>query len=331
MCIKGRYFFSDSSDVPAPRPFQKPWLSLASQVALLASRGLIVNDPAAAEGFLSHVNYYRFSGYCLAFETGRHRFRADATFEAIRRSYLFDLSLRDLLSEALEVVEVDVRTAMAHRLGEQYGAFGHVSASNFYSLPVRTQVVAASKASQFQHPLWLKRLRGEAARSKELFVKHFGNNYIEFPDLPIWIVTEVMTFGSLSRLFEGLKKPDKKAIAGRYGVQPHILESWLHHLVYIRNLCAHHARIWDRIWSISPMIPAGKSWEIEGRAGKGHLASTLYILSKLVRRCATFEPFATEWKLRVEELLGVPPEIPDSLFHMGLNDPLSGNALWKSL
>jgi hypothetical protein len=58
---------------PPPRkPFKKRWLSYAEQVALLQSRGLIVADPAKAADFLKHLNYYRFSGYCLAFEQARH-------------------------------------------------------------------------------------------------------------------------------------------------------------------------------------------------------------------------------------------------------------------
>src|SRR5690606_4469614 len=125
--------------------------------------------------FLSHLNYYRFSGYCLAFESQRHPFNGTTTFEDVVAAYHFDLILRDLLTEALEVVEVDLRAAIAYTFGQQNGAFGHVDPTNFFR--------------QFKHKQWLDGLRHEATRSRELFIQHFQRTYDEFPDLPVWIVT----------------------------------------------------------------------------------------------------------------------------------------------
>lgn len=76
-----------TSQQPLRACYQKPWLSYAQQLERLKDRGLIVADLAAAERFLSHLNYYRFSGYCLAFETQRHRFADGATFEQIVAAY----------------------------------------------------------------------------------------------------------------------------------------------------------------------------------------------------------------------------------------------------
>jgi len=92
------------SSRPSKLAFAKPWLSCLDQVALLQSRGLVIRDPAAAAHFLSHVNYYRFSGYCLAFEQARHHFLPGVTFEQVRASYDFDRVLRDLVTEALELI-----------------------------------------------------------------------------------------------------------------------------------------------------------------------------------------------------------------------------------
>ena len=140
-------------------PFSRPWLSCAAQVQVLQQRGLTVADPQAAEQFLSHLNYYRFSGYCLAFELQRHNFNGGTTFEDVVSAYQFDLTLRDLLTEALEVVEVDLRAAIAYEFGQRSGAFGHTTPANFYG--------------QFNHTDWLDGLRKEAGRSSELFVQHF--------------------------------------------------------------------------------------------------------------------------------------------------------------
>ena len=103
------------SQQPPPNlpPYKKPWLSYPDQIVRLIQRGLSVPDAADAERFLTHVNYYRLSGYCLAFEQQRHTFFSGVTFDDIASAYAFDVVLRDLLTEALEVIEIDVRTCLA--------------------------------------------------------------------------------------------------------------------------------------------------------------------------------------------------------------------------
>jgi len=141
----------------------------------------------------------------------------------------FDRALRDLFTESLELIELDLRTVIAYPFGETYGPFGHTHPSHFY---IRTE-----------YPDWLVKLRGEAKRSRELFIDHDKVTYQEFPDLPIWVATEVMSFGALSRLLPAMAKSDRKRIASRYRLQPLTLASGVHHLVYVRNLCAHHSRL----------------------------------------------------------------------------------------
>jgi abortive infection bacteriophage resistance protein len=121
------------SSGPPPRvPYTKPWLSVADQLKKLESRGLLVTDRADAEIFLRHINYYRFTGYCVAFENPRHVFPAGVTFDHVKASCQFDASLRDLFNEALEIIEIDLRTVVAHYFGNSYGAFGHTDPASFH-------------------------------------------------------------------------------------------------------------------------------------------------------------------------------------------------------
>jgi abortive infection bacteriophage resistance protein len=274
---------------PSPKiAYTKPWQSYADQIKLLAQRGLVVTDIQAAEQFLSHLNYYRFSGYCLAFEVKRHEFIPGTTFEQIVQAYEFDLTLRDLVTEALEVVEVDIRATVAYVFGQRHEAFGHVGPASFFS--------------HFNHRDWLERLRDEVQRSSELFVKHFAQTYTEFPDLPVWIATEVMSFGSLSKMVHGMLKRDQKEIAMRYRMQPHILQSWMHHLVYVRNLCAHHSRLWDRVWSIKPELPAGRDWQPPALLSNNRLFSTLLLLRHWMKCLPAIRDFVSRWQVRVAPL-----------------------------
>jgi abortive infection bacteriophage resistance protein len=314
-------------------PYSKPWLSYNAQLKQLQSRGLVVPDEPAAIAFLSHVNYYRLSGYCLAFEDGsRHTFLPGTTFSSIRNAYTFDFRLRDLLSEALEVVEVDFRTAVAHHFGKVHGAFGHTQPANFFQARPRSSgnPGSAPRGFRFQHAEWLTNLRTEIERSKETFVAHFRQTYSNFPDLPIWVATEIMSFGTLSKMCAGMSAPDKRAVAQRYGLQPTTLASWIHHLSVIRNLCAHHARVWDRLWSVRPELPAGHAWRPPHLSGNGRLGATLLILNHLLRRCPAAGAFPREWHNRVSELLTTPPATPVALRQMGITPEWFAGPLWSA-
>lgn len=306
-------------------PFNKPWQSCADQLNRLESRGLVVADRAAAEAFLSHVNYYRFSGYVLAFEQTRHSLVPGTTFGQVQGAYEFDRVLRNLVTEALEVVEVDARTAIAYHFGMQYGAFGHTDASNFFRPPPSQH---ATKPREFKHVNWMDSVTREANRSKERFVEHYKSTYLDFPKLPVWMVTEVMSFGSLSRMYQGMLATDQRAVAKRYGVQPRFLESWLHHLVYVRNVCAHHSRLWDRGWAIKPDLPPLEAWLPPLMPGNDHTYVSLVILRRLLGRCSAIAPFDVDWKHRVEVHLAHPPEAPNALGRMGLAPNWDSNPLW---
>ena len=300
------------------KTYDKPWLSIHDQLQKLKSYGLTVGDEGAACAFLQHINYYRFSGYGLAFETVRHCFHADTTFEQIREAYCFDRALRDLVTEALEIIELDLRATVAFIFGRNHQPFGHIEPDNFFKT--------------FTHSMWLDKLHEETDRSDELFIEHYKETYIEFPELPIWVATEIMSFGALSRMYSGMIRQDQKDIAFRYHLQPDILQSWIHHLVYTRNLCAHHARLWDRKWSISPDRPPGKDWQPPLLPNSSRLFASLLVQGKLLYHCPAEKPFMHDWRKRVETLLDTQtPAVPDAAARMGLPPDWKKHPFWICL
>lgn len=297
------------------QPYGKPWLSHADQLRQLVARGLVVDDQASAEAFLAHVNYYRLSGYCLAFEQSRHEFADGCTFADVRAAYEFDLGLRDIVTDALEILEVDFRATIAHEFGRTYGPFGHVSPSAFFKT--------------FKHGEWLAKVRSEADRSRESFVDHFRTRYVEFPDLPIWIATEAMSFGALSFMFAGMTRRDEQPIAARYRLQPFELAAALHHLVYVRNLCAHHSRLWDRAWSIKPVIPRGKAWQPPWLPRGDRLFASLLLQFHLLKHCRGVQADVAGWRDRVRRHLDSPPPVPDACRRMGMPREWRDHPVWK--
>ena len=308
-----------SSGIPARTAYAKPWLSVADQVTKLEARGLQVNNRPDAESFLRHVNYYRFAGYCLAFEQPRHQFPAGVTFDQIKHAHNFDVTLRDLFNEALEIIEVDLCTSVAHYFGQKYGAFGHTVPANFHR----------RFDYKISHADWLRKLHEEADRSKELFVQHFRRKYTQYPDLPVWAVTEVMTFGSMSRMIRAMHKHDRQNIASQYGVPAKVLFALALHLNYVRNLCAHHSRLWDRKWSIKPELPRSPDWQGANRVSNDRLFSTLLLMRKLMQRSTQVAPEAQQWKGRVETLLDTPPAVPNPSAVMGLTNNWKNHPVWK--
>jgi abortive infection bacteriophage resistance protein len=209
---------------------------------------------------------------------------------------------------------VDIRSAVAHLFGEKHGAFGHTDPTQFYH--------------RFKHREWLDRLREEAERSSELFVTHFKQTYSDFPDLPVWIATEVMSFGALSTMFAGMLKADQRMIALRYRLQARVLASWMHHLVYVRNLCAHHARLWDRVWTIKPELPVSKDWQPPHLPGNNRLFSTLLMLRHFLKQTSAVQAFASQWQARVARHLASPPTSPNPLGSMGLTIRWNQHPVW---
>ena len=219
--------------------YRKPPLTFQQQVELLKSRRLVVDDEAKALEFLQSVNYYQLSAYFLPFQSQKDVFDPGTRFDDIIRLHEFDARLRLLITEMLTWIEISARTQIAYRLSHRYGPFGYLDCRNFYI--------------RFNHLGWLRKVRECIARSHETFVKHFQDKYPSKTDLPIWMVCETISFGQVSQLFRGMSKHDRQAIAqAHFRVDQMVLVSWLHALVYVRNLCAHHSRIWNRTLAIRP-------------------------------------------------------------------------------
>lgn len=94
----------------------------------------------------------------------------------------------------------------------------------------------------------LTSLQGEIDRSKEDFISHYQKNYNDPPFPPAWMSLEVVSMGLLSKMFKNLIfGEEKKAILSHFGLKKiDILENWMLCFSTLRNICAHHSRVWNR-------------------------------------------------------------------------------------
>ena len=250
------------------RPFTKPATTYAEQTALLQQRGMVIDNLAEAEFYLQHLNYYRLGAYWLPFEAdhGTHCFLPGTRFSDVLNLYIFDRELRLLILDAIERIEVSVRSQWAYQMAHQHGTHAHLDKT-------------------LAHKLWhwqtnFEMLEKEVNRSDEPFIQHLQRTYSEALP-PIWAACEVMSLGLLSRWYGNLKPmPTRRAIANTYGVDQRVMESWLHHLTFIRNTCAHHSRLWNREFTITPELPRNKPAQLAGEfsGGSRKLYNTLVIL-----------------------------------------------------
>ncbi|TCO24550.1 abortive infection bacteriophage resistance protein [Kribbella steppae] len=231
--------------------YTKPHLSFADQVSLLKSRGLIIDDEAEAEHLLSVIGYYRLSGYWYSYRRqlgGAQRddlFAEGASFRQVVRLYNADRRLKLAVLDAIGRIEIAVRVQIGFTLGRR-GPYAHLSPGNLDGQFTRSRSPQPSTYDR-----WLGTVLAAQTRSSEDFVLHFQRKYDG--RLPVWVVTEILDFGSMSYLFQGLKAADRNVIARRLGVLAHqgggngaALANWLRVLNYVRNICAHHSRLWNR-------------------------------------------------------------------------------------
>lgn len=325
--------------------YSKPWLSVEEQLIKLQIQGLAVTDKQRAEQALRRIGYYRLSGYWYPFRersgpacsvpklAGKPEkkdkkvqtfpldtFKAGLRFQDAVELYVFDKKLRLLVLDALERIEVALRVDISHTLGE-LDAFAYLK-PELLSEEFTQNLNARGGLSDYH--VWLTNHAKLLDRSKEEFIKHNKEKY----GLPIaiWIACEVWDFGCMSRLFSGLNNEHQNVIASRYGIQNGgVFASWIRSLNYLRNVCAHHSRLWNRNIIDQPQKP-GKTEASTFRHAwdDGRLVARPFLLFCIIQHLLqTINPTSTWWD-RLSSLLnefplnGIEPSL--SLEAMGAID-----------
>lgn len=292
--------------------YNKPPINFSAQVDLLISRGLSVPDRENAESFLKQVSYYRFSAYCIPFEITRHKFKPDVKFEEIQELYEFDRKLRFLIDEALEIIEITLRTIVAYHLSNKYGSFVHEDPTKFYK--------------KFDHNLWITKLHEDTERSSETFVTHYKRKYEGFPKIPLWMAVEIMSFSSLSKLIHNLLREDQKEISKIFNLHHKVLSSWLHTFTYIRNICAHHARLWNRELAIAMIIPKDNHWR---GINPKRIMSVLFAINQFLSKLPHEEHIRDLWRKGIEGLFVKGINGIELYKSMGMDGDFKNHPLWK--
>jgi abortive infection bacteriophage resistance protein len=323
--------------------YQKPWKSFEDLLDQLIARGMTVTDRSLALENLSKIGYYRLSGYWYAFrertgelvllDAGRKparvkstklaadEFKPGASFQNAVDLYVFDKKLRGLVMDALERIEIALRVDITHTLS----AMDPCAYARVDLLHGDFSGKINPKTGISRHKEWLTRHDQLVSRSREDSIQHHKINYGPTP--PMWIAAEIWDFGTMSTLFGGMREAEQNAISTKYGISNgRVFASWLRSLNYLRNVCAHHSRLWNRNIIDQPRLPpiVEAPW-VAPFLGNTHALARCFLLLCITRHVMRVISPRSTWPQRMKQhLQDFPP-----LSHMGLNNAGMGmHANW---
>lgn len=223
--------------------FQGKFQSTAEMIQMLRHQGLVIDNEERATHILQNVSYTRLKSYMVPLMEDRksHKFKHGASFELVYALYGFDRRFRELVFHEMEKVEISIRTHVAFASAGSDHGYWYINRKYFQNAAV--------------HKSLLQRIKGEINRTDNDGIKSFQEKYSnEYP--PCWLALEALSMGTLSTIYSELNPGRlRRSISEYYGVSDTVFISWLHHLVYIRNTCAHHNRLWNKTLSIRGMVP----------------------------------------------------------------------------
>ena len=161
--------------------YTKTPISISEQIEKLKTRGLLFPDEKKSADYLSNISYYRLRAYTFPFQDNKnpdHPFIQKISFEDIINLYVFDRRLRLLIFNAIEKIEVALRTQIIYHYSLEYGGFWHLRPELYNNAVYFAEQIAS--------------LHKEIDRSNETFIKHYYQTYNDPKDPPSWMSLEVI-------------------------------------------------------------------------------------------------------------------------------------------
>ena len=300
--------------------------SISDQISLLKQRGMLFKDEQSAHHFLENISYYRLKGYWWDMQSDftQHTLKPNTYFEEILDRYTFDRQLRLILFDAIERIEIALRTKMIYHLSMAYGGLWYLNPNLFETTPLPSD----PNITICQNTIL--ELKKEFFRSQEIFIKDQRQRYPN-QDADAWKIMEVASMGTLSKLYKNLKHqlPEKANIAKEMGLNLHSeLSSWLEAITYVRNIIAHHSRLWSRnmvkvpisnlnnplsVWLDKPLLTV-------------QTKKPFLIISTMVYLCNEVTP-NHQIKNKILALFANNPNIPT--YKLGFLNNWQNQGLWK--
>lgn len=301
--------------------YHKQPLTLDQQVQKLKERGLVFDDESRAKAYLFNISYYRLRAYTYPFQdnvegSGHCFLHRNLLFKDFIDLYCFDRRLRSLIFNALEKIEVAVRAKIVQVYAESTDNSHWYDNEDLYRYPIDAM---------------LGHIEADVKRSNEDFIKHYKAKYHKPPMPPSWMTLEVVSFATLSRLFQALKSDKhKQYITHQFGLKKvGILENWLHAISNLRNCCAHHSRVWNRRFMVSIILPYNTIYPFMDRTTIQKIRTNkLFALLSCIAYILSIISPDSDFKRHLKELLESDCRLLD-LKDMGFPDNWQSLPVWR--
>lgn len=276
---------------------------------------MLMEDERKVESYLLNIGYHRLSAYIYPFYKSPKsdlKLKEGTNFEQVLTLYRFDKKLRILLFNEIEKIEVAIRSVLAN--------IGCQELDDRYWI---TKPEYFANADKFNQTLAV--IDKELTSSKEDYIEDFRRNYVEnYP--PAWMITEVLSFGNLNYIYSNVASNQlMKRIAEYFGLKPQVFTSWLTVLANLRNMCCHHARVWNRDFMLKPAEPRKTKYAWIGtlKMDKKRIYYRLCIIRYFLSSISPNNNFN-------EKLLELLTNFPSvDIAAMGFNKEWENEDLWK--
>lgn len=291
--------------------------SIQDQITLLKERNMAFKDEANAPHFLKNISYYRLKGYWWEMQKDKvnHIFYPNSYFEDVIDHYNFDRHLRLIIFNAIERIEIALRTKLIYHMSLGYGSEWYLDPQLFD----KQKFYLGFLGKMFND------LRGS---SEEFIKKHYDNHPEEHPES--WKALEVLTLGTLSKLYQNIdhQLPEKQKIAREFGLNNQkYLTSWLLSITLVRNIIAHHGRVWNRVIINKYDWPKNTPKDLLNYIPNAHQRRKLFpLLSAIIYMNNEISP-GHHIKTELLDLFNAFPEI--EMYKMGFPKDWKNQPIWK--
>lgn len=212
----------------------KEFSSFDRQIEIICEK-IAIRDKDEAKEALKKIGYFQLmGGYKSLFRIpGTKKYKEGTSFEEIVSLYEFDVELRKLFFRYLLQIERNLRSLMSYYFTETYGA-----AQKEYLDQKNYDI---TKKNQYTVERLIATLERAANTQDYAYINYYREQY---GDIPLWVLSNVLTFGNLSKMFRVFPQSLKSKVSKNFApLNPHQMEQFLSVLTKYRNVCAHGERL----------------------------------------------------------------------------------------
>lgn len=298
--------------------------TIEEQLKRLSEKGLEIDDYQKAEYYLKFVGYHRLSAYYIPFQPNPGEpFNVGSCFSQVVEVYEFDRALRLLVLDAIDRIEVALRSVLSITATDIHGPHWFLSSDVLKQSLDRRGKTCLNE---------IEAAVNKEKRNQDSPVSDYYSKYNDPYLPPSWVVFEILSFGNINVIYQNIKTSTRKQIALNFGVNHIVLESWIRSLSYLRNICAHHSRVWNRSFRSPRVLDVFRDDISEADS----FLAQAFVIAQMLKPISIFssrgsddgeESYSLVWKKKLETLIRRYDSIEES--EMGFPEDWQSLPIWK--